>query len=534
MAILQGSLARFARARTGHLTADVAYALPSGVRAVNILIASSEVAPFSKTGGLADVCGALPAALADLGHQVTVVTPAYRDVVRKGWTLEPTGVSFDVPIGSKVVSGRFLSGCFPDSQVPILFVEQPEYFDRSELYGQRGQDYKDNCERFVFFSRAIMESIRLLDLSVDVLHCNDWQTGLVPAYLRIEFEHARGYENIVSLMTLHNMAYQGRFWHWDMLLTGIDWKYFNWNQMEFWGDLNLLKTGIVFADAINTVSPRYAQEIQRPPFGCGLEGVLQHRSTKLSGIINGVDYGNWDPATDPSLVTNYDVTNWRSGKAACKAKLQSELGLRQSPDTPLIGLIGRLADQKGWDLVAQVMKRWVLDSSVQWAILGTGDPKYHDLLYKLYAGHTDRVAVRLEFSDRLAHQIEAAADVFLMPSLYEPCGLNQLYSLKYGAVPVVHETGGLADTICDATPQFLAAKIANGFSFRQYDPESLEETLRRACGMYMNHAGTWGQLVETGMRQDWSWRGSAEKYVELYKNLIIARNLSLESLAASR
>lgn len=501
---------------------------------MNILIASSEVSPFSKTGGLADVCGSLPLALAELGHRVVVVTPGYRQVSQADWGLELTGPTFDIPIGSKVVSGRLIEGRLPNSDVQVFFVEQPEYYDRAELYWERGQDYKDNCERFVFFSRAVMELIRLLDLPVDVLHCNDWQTGLIPAYLRIEYQHARGYENIASLMTIHNMAYQGQFWHWDMLLTGLDWKYFNWKQMEFWGNLNLLKTGIVFADAISTVSRRYAQEIREHPLGCGLEGVLQQRSPSLHGIINGIDGNVWNPATDPHLAANYDVSNWQVGKATCKAELQSELGLRASPDSPLIGLIGRLADQKGWDLVAKVMRRWVQNPDVQWVILGTGDPAYHDLLYELCAGHANNVAVRLEFSDRLAHQIESAADLFLMPSKYEPCGLNQLYSLRYGTVPVVRETGGLADTICDTTPQHLSSSTANGFSFEPYDPTALEETLRRACSVYSNQPDVWARLVETGMRQDWSWRHSALRYVELYEQLIATREAGKESVMSNR
>ena len=500
---------------------------------MNVLIASSEVSPYSKTGGLADVCGALPLALAELGHQVAVVTPAYRQVLRDYEGFAHAETSFDIPIGSKVVSGRVLEGRLAGGDVQVFLVDQPDYYDRAELYRERGQDYKDNCERFVFFSRAVMELIRLLDLSIDVLHCNDWQTGLIPAYLRIEYPHARGYENIASLMTIHNLAFQGQFWHWDMLLTGLDWKYFNWRQMEFWGNLNLLKTGIVFADAINTVSGRYAREIQSHPLGCGLEGVLQQRSASLRGILNGIDAAVWNPATDSHLTANYGVNNWRDGKARCKAELQSELGLPVASDRPLIGLIGRLTDQKGWDLVAQVMQRWVQDPNVQWVILGTGETKYHNLLYKLSSGHTENVAVRLEFSDRLAHQIESAADLFLMPSRYEPCGLNQLYSLRYGTVPVVRETGGLADTICDAAPQHLSSGDANGFSFESYDASALEETLRRACSVYTNQPELWGRLVETGMRQDWSWRHSARQYAQLYADMVAARASSRESVVSN-
>lgn len=489
---------------------------------MNILIASSEVAPFSKTGGLADVCGALPTALRKLGHESIVFTPAYRQVRESGAVLEPTDVTFEIPIGSKVMIGHLLKGTIPGSDVPIYFVDQPDYFNRAELYQEHGQDYRDNCERFVFFSRAVMEAIRLLDLPVDVIHCNDWQTALIPALLRIEYQHARGYEDIVTLMTIHNMAYQGQFWHWDMLLTGLDWKYFNWKQMEFWGNLNLMKTGIVFADAISTVSPHYAEEIQHD-LGCGLEGVLRQRSASLFGIINGVDYSQWDPAIDQNLATNYSIENWTEGKSACKAALQAEFGLPNEPDTPLIGMVGRFANQKGWDLISDVMLRWVNRENVQWVILRSGESKSSDPLQQLAKQRPDRVGVRCGFSDSLAHQIEAGADMFLMPSRYEPCGLNQLYSLKYGAVPIVRETGGLADSIHDASSENLSDGTANGFSFEGYDVDQLEVTLQRACDIYKTRKDTWRNLVETGMKQDWSWEHSAHQYIAVYEQMLRER-----------
>lgn len=500
---------------------------------MNILVASSEVVPFSKTGGLADVAGALPRALRALGHNPVVFTPAYRSVYEADIAIEPTNVTFDIPLGGKVVIGRLLVGKLPGSDVAIYFVEQPEYFDRPELYQDGGEDYQDNCERFAFFSRAVMEAIRLLELPVDVIHCNDWQTGLIPAYLKIEYQHARGYENIVTLMTIHNMAYQGQFWHWDMLLTGLDWKYFNWHQMEFWGNLNLLKTGLVFSDAISTVSQQYSNEIQTSPLGCGLEGVLQQRRDFLSGIVNGVDYGLWNPELDPNLAANYSVDDWTDGKAACKQSLQKELGLPEAAGTPVIGLVGRLANQKGWDLVTQVMQRWVQTENVQWAILGTGDPRYHEMLAELAQQRPDRVGLCLGFSDPLARRIEAGADMFLMPSDYEPCGLNQLYSLKYGTVPIVRETGGLKDTIRDASPENLASNTANGFSFEAYDSDTLETTIRRACDMYAQR-DNWKQLVETGMRQDWSWERSAERYIALYEQMQQHREATREGTEAAQ
>jgi starch synthase len=486
---------------------------------LNVLFASSEVAPFAKTGGLADVCGALPIELARLGHQVAVMMPGYRHVQECGLAVEPLHVKFDVPIGNKIVRGRLLKSSLPGSSVPIYFVENSDYYDRPELYRVKGEDYKDNCERFVFFSRAVLESIRLLKLDVDVVHCHDWQTGLIPALLNIEYLHAHGYESIASLLTIHNLAYQGLFWHWDMGLTGLDWKYFNMHQMEFYGKLNLLKTGIAFADGITTVSQRYAEEIQAPDLGCGLEGVLQERSDVLEGIVNGIDDAVWNPGTDPHLPARYDVSNWSEGKAANKAALQTELGLPLSPQTPLLGIIGRLADQKGFDLVAAVMRKWVREVEAQWVILGTGEPMYHTLLDELGREAPQKVAARLTFSEPLAHRIEAAADMFLMPSHYEPCGLNQLYSLRYGTVPVVRATGGLADTVTDATDESLSRSTATGFSFVSYEATALEHALSRAVSMFHHKPEAWKQLVETGMRQDWSWRKSAERYVEVYQRV---------------
>lgn len=485
---------------------------------MNILLATSEAVPFAKTGGLADVCGALPVELARLGHRPAVILPAYRQTRYCGLAIQPLGIDFIVPIGSKMVTGHLLRSSMPGVDVPVYLIEQDQYFDRDELYGVDGKDYIDNCERFVFFSRAVLEAIRLLDLQVDVLHANDWQTGLIPAYLKIEYHSVPRYQRIAALFTIHNMSYQGQFWHWDMLLTGLDWKYFNWRQMEFHGNLNLLKTGMVFSDSISTVSPRYAQEIQSSALGCGLEDVLRYRSDVLTGILNGIDPHEWDPQTDPHLPANYTAETVAQGKPICKAVLQKELGLPQDGHAPLVGMVGRLIDQKGFDLLADVLQRWVQTSDVQWAILGTGQPKYHKLLETLAERFPQKVAVRLEFSNPLAHRIEAGADIFLMPSRFEPCGLNQMYSLRYGTVPLVRATGGLADTIVGYDPQ-APNPAANGFVFQEYSILTLSETLRQACDAY-RQPEVWSQLVATGMRQDWSWARRAREYVELYQKTI--------------
>jgi len=487
---------------------------------MKILFVTSEAVPFCKTGGLGDVCGSLPIELANLGHEVTLILPAFRQALRSGEPIEPTEVKFSVPMGRKQVGGRFLRSRLPDSEVTVYLADQPLYYNRKELYWEDGVDYKDNCERFVFFARAALEAITALDLDLDLVHCHDWTSGLVPAYLKTELSGIPPYDALASVFTIHNLAYQGNFWHWDMELTGIDWKYFNWQQMEFFGNLSFLKSGLAFADVITTVSPTYAREIQSPPLSCGLEGILGYRSDDLFGIINGVDYAAWNPQTDQHLPQNYDADSFLEGKQACKTALQRELGLPEKEDMPLVASVGRLADQKGFDILTKVMSKWAASENVQWAILGTGDPKYHKLLAELAHRYPHKIAVRLEFSNPLAHRMEAGADIFVMPSLYEPCGLNQLYSLKYGTVPVVRSTGGLADTIRDYQQNPDSAD-ANGFSFEPYNADALEDALQRACQAYRER-DVWHKLIRTGMQQDWSWANSARQYEQLYSQTLAA------------
>jgi starch synthase len=485
---------------------------------VNILFATSEAVPFCKTGGLGDVCGSLPRELYKLGHRPVVILPAFRQCYQTDLPLDPTGISFEIPIGQKRVGCQILESHLPDSAVPVYFIENLDYYDRPQLYGENGEDYRDNCERFVFYCRAVLEAIVQLDLETELIHCNDWCSGLIPAYLKTMLHEQPPYDQIATLYTIHNLAYQGSFWHWDMVLTGIDWKYFNWKQMEFYGNLNFMKTGIAFADSISTVSPTYAKEILHPPLGCGMDGALQSRRNDLYGIINGADYDEWNPAIDEYLGPHtYDAESFIGGKSSCKRALQQEMGLPIEHHLPLLAVVSRLADQKGLDLIVRVMQQWAVERNVQWVVLGTGEPRYHQLLSKLAAEHPDKIAVRLQFSNELAHRIEAGADIFVMPSQYEPCGLNQLYSLKYGTVPVVRATGGLADTVIDATPETMAAGTATGFSFSDYTASALDGALGRACEMYSHDPQAWHELMATGMHQDWSWRSSARKYSELYE-----------------
>lgn len=491
---------------------------------MKVVLVSSEVVPFAKTGGLADVAGALPRELDQMGHDVAVFMPGYRCVGQGQHRLEQIPVQFEIPVGHHVESGGLFKTRMPNSQVDVFFVEHSDYFDRPELYGENGHDYEDNFERFTYFCRAVLESIRLLNLNPDVIHLNDWQTGLIPALLKCEYSDHPGFSGISTLITIHNLAYQGNYPYEKMSVTGLDPKYFNWQQMEFHGNLNLLKTGIVFADSINTVSPTYAEEIQGPEQGYGLEGVLQSRADRLTGILNGIDVDEWNPETDVHLAQTYsadfDLDVGSPGKSTCKLALQAEAKLDRNPEVPLIGIVGRLATQKGWSLILPVMKQFLESTNVQWVILGTGEPDYHHVLTSLQRSHPHKLGLTLGFSAEYAHRIEAGADMFVMPSRYEPCGLNQMYSMAYGTVPIVRRTGGLADTVVNATPETIEQGTANGFSFDDFQPAALSATLGRAIRMYTDHRRTWNQLVRTGMKRDWSWSSSARQYEALYRETV--------------
>ena len=481
---------------------------------MRILLATSEAVPFAKTGGLADVAGALPKAVQALGHRAAVVMPLHRKVWDCDQRIMDTGRRLIVPVGNQRLTAEIYESTLPDSDVPVYLIRRDDYFDRDGLYQQHGKDYEDNCERFVFFSRAVIETILNLEMEVDCIHANDWQTGLIPVYLHALYKNDPAVQDIGTLFTIHNIAYQGHFWHWDMLLTGLSWDLFNWRELEYYGHLNLLKSGLVFSDVLNTVSPRYAQEIQTKKFGRGMEGVLQGRRQDLHGIVNGIDYQVWNPAIDPYIAAHYDETTVWQGKPKCKRHLQEANGL-PARDVPVLGVVSRLDKQKGLDLLVDIAES-VLAEDVQLVLLGTGDKTFHGLLTQLAKAHPDKVGLNLTFNNELAHRIEAGADMFLMPSQFEPCGLNQLYSLKYGTVPIVHRTGGLADTITDCTTGTLADGTANGFSFEPCKATPFLAAIRRALEAY-RQPKVWRQLVLTGMEQDWSWARSAKQYVGLYE-----------------
>ncbi len=505
--------------------------MPHGVPH-KVFLAASEVAGFATTGGLGDFTASLARALSRRGHECAVILPLYRAARHGKVSVHRTEHQFSVAVGSRTVTGRLWRAVLPDSAVPVYLVEQPDYYERDNpalgqglyqftLPGGRKSDYADNCERFVFFGRAVLEALDLLDFRPDVLHLNDWQTGLVPVYLREVYRQRPHYDQVRTLFTIHNMAYQGLFWHWDMLLTGLSWHLFNFQQLEFYGRLNFLKAGIVFADLLSTVSPTYAREIQTEAYGCGLEGVLAERRAHLFGIVNGVDYQEWNPATDPRLTAHYDGASAERGKAQNKAALQRRLGLPVQPRTPLLAMIARLVEQKGPALLIRAAETF-LQEDAQLVVLGEGEAVYHRMLEDLRGRFPRKVGLALGYDEALAHQIHAGADVLLMPSQFEPSGLNQLYSLRYGTVPVVRTTGGLADTVTDFTPETLADGTATGFCFGPYTAGALLEAVQRAVTVYRGQPDAWRRLMQAGMAQDWSWDQSAAGYERLYD---LARDL---------
>lgn len=505
-------------------------------RPIRVVFAASEVAGFAKTGGLADVSASLPQALKQHGIDVAVMMPMYRACRTSGAPLELLPPVLRVGMGNKLVEGRLWKSTLPDCDVPVYLIEQNGYFDRDDpalgcgLYqfsrpdGQK-IDYPDNCERFVFFNRAILEAIAALELWPNVVHVNDWQTGLVPVYLRENYAklakpaHRAKYERMRTVFTIHNLAYQGTFWHHDWPLLGLPWRLFHFEHLEFYGRINFMKAGIVHADALTTVSPTYAREIQTIYYGCGLQGVLLNRSSKLTGIVNGIDGDVWNPAADPHLPARYDVDGVAEGKAECKRALQRHHNLVEDPATPLLGIVSRLAAQKGLDLVLSLVPR-LLARKVQLVVLGTGDAVYQQAFRALAKANPKSIGVTLGYTETLAHQIEAGADMFLMPSQYEPCGLNQLYSLRYGTVPIVRATGGLADTVVDATAETLAAGSATGFRFIPFNAEALLAAIDRALTVYRETPDVFRRTQTTGMRQDWSWNRSAGEYLNVYRHVL--------------
>ncbi len=482
---------------------------------MKVLFASSEALPFVKTGGLADVCGALPKALARMGAEVALILPKYRQVDEKRFGLRKIPLMPKIPIAQRTESAEvYATELEPNLQV--FLIHKQAYFDREHLYGSPSGDYEDNAERFTFFSRAVLEVAR--EWVPDIIHAHDWQTGLVPVYLKTAFRRDPVLARTASMFTIHNIGYQGLFWHYDLPMTNLGWELFTPQSLEFYGKLNFLKGGIVFADAVTTVSRRYMEEIQTPEFGAGLDGVLRDRRRDLYGILNGVDYDEWSPAKDPFIREKYDSARL-AGKKACKADLQKEFDLAVNEQIPVIGIISRLAEQKGFDLITAVMDG-MMELNGQLTILGTGDEKYHLLLEALAKKYPRQIGLKIAFHNGLAHKIEAGADMFLMPSRYEPCGLNQIYSLKYGTVPIVRAVGGLDDTIEDYDP---ATQQGNGFKFKNYSPSCMLKAIQRALHLYQDRP-QWERLMTRGMAADFSWDRSAKTYLQVYEDILAKKN----------
>jgi len=481
---------------------------------LKILFATPEAVPFAKTGGLADVAGALPKSLQALGCEIKLIMPYYRTVRDSGLPHQYLGREIEVSLGDEKLKADIYLGHL-NQDIPVYFIGREEFFDRQSLYGTAKGDYFDNPERFIFFSKAALSFCQSMDFSPDIIHQHEWQTGLIPAYLKSLYQNDPLFSRSATVFTIHNIAYQGLFKKEKFSLTGLPQEMYSPEGIEFWERINFMKAGIVYADVINTVSKKYSEEIQTPEYGYGLEGILRKRKESLYGILNGVDYEDWDPSHDPHLIARYDAKDI-SGKKQCKMDLLKEFHLPSSLEqVPLLGMISRLADQKGFDLLMEISEA-LFALNIGFVLLGTGEQKYHDLLTQVAQKYPQKAGIRIAYDDRLAHKIEAGTDFFLMPSKYEPCGLNQIYSLKYGTIPVVRATGGLDDTI---TPYDPVTKKGNGFKFTRYDAKEFLNTIKAAINFYYQPE-RWRQLVQNAMAADFSWKRSAQSYLELYRKTL--------------
>jgi starch synthase len=481
---------------------------------MRILFVASEALPYAKTGGLADVIEALPKALVKLGHEVAVFLPRYRGIKTSKIILPsltiPQGPRLRFPV---ITDGSVLHG------VRYFFLDDASYFDREGIYGDAVRDYPDNAERYTEFCRAAIELAKQVWLP-DVIHCHDWQTALIPVLLRTSYGDDPAVKDISAVFTIHNIGYHGVFPKEALDRAGIPPELFHPGGIEFFGNVNFLKGGLIYSDYLTTVSRKYAQEIQTSEYGFGLDGVIRSRGTRLVGILNGVDYSAWSPEKDALIPAKFSAKNM-AGKRACKEALLDELHLlKDNPNRPVLGIVSRFADQKGFDLIAQIAAD-LMSEDVLLAVLGTGERRYEELFRALASDFPGRVGVKIAYDNRLAHLIEAGADIFLMPSRYEPCGLNQIYSLRYGTVPIVRATGGLDDTIDSFD---LEHGTGTGFKFTEYTGAALLYTIRQSLHHYSNE-GIWKRIQLNGMAKDFSWNTSAAEYAKLYEAAKTARNL---------
>ncbi len=481
-----------------------------GAAPLHVALVSPEITPFAKTGGLGDVLGSLPKALKQLGVRVSLFMPAYRSVLKGDFKLENTGTRFTVPVSTRREMGSLWKTETADG-IPVYLIRADRYFDREYLYSTPEGDYPDNAERFVFFNRAVLEILRS-DPS-DILHTNDWQSALAIAFLKAQPGMYPGLSLVKTVFTVHNLGYQGHFSQSDWKLLNLDERFFTYHFLEFYGKINLLKAGLVFADAITTVSPTYAEEIKTAEHGFGLEGVFQERADKLSGIINGVDYDIWNPETDTHIARKFNIRNL-AGKRVCKSEIQQIFNLPQNPDIPIIGMVTRLSAQKGVDLLREAADE-LFSRNLQFVLLGTGDRFNQDYFRRLPAWYPEKVGVQIAFAESMAHKVIAGCDLLFMPSYYEPGGLTQLYALRYGTIPIVRVTGGLKDTIEEFEPNTGKGK---GFVFGPFKVLDLISSVDRALSIFQNKS-EWRTLVRNAMAADFSWTRSAQEYIRLYEKL---------------
>ncbi|MDB6112226.1 MAG: glycogen/starch synthase [Pedosphaera sp.] len=477
---------------------------------MRILLGSSEVHPYSKTGGLADMVGALAKALDHAGHEVGVVTPLYWGIRERFPAIKKLDWHMDLPLGPRQVLGEVWTLSLSPKST-IYFIDQPAFFQRAGIYQKAGVDYPDNAERFIYFSKAIVHLARYLPWEPELVHLNDWQTGLVPLLIQHQKLKEGWGSRPRTCFTIHNLAYQGVFPAEQYALTNLPPDYFNLNGVEFHSMLNCVKAGIAYGDVVTTVSPRYAREITTPEFGCGLDGLLRKRQASLFGILNGVDYEEWNTTRNPSLPHLYSLRSL-AGKEQDKLELQKELGLPVDASIPLFGSITRLADQKGVDIQLGALEE-MLSSQIQFVLLGSGSPAYEKAYQGLARRYPDKVAVRIGFNQGLSHRIEAGGDFYLMPSRFEPCGLNQMYSLRYGTIPIVRVTGGLDDSVIDITED---PKQANGIKFTEYSARALAKSMRKALVLY-GEPKLLRHYRQNAMSADFSWERAVEQYLKVYQ-----------------
>jgi starch synthase len=476
---------------------------------MRIFLASSEAHPYSKTGGLADSVGAFGKALARAGHEVGIVTPLHRGVRERFPGMKPMTWRFDLPLGPKRANAEVLV-MEASERLRVYFINKPEYFDRAGLYGENAADYWDNGERFIFFSKCVAHLARYLPWKPEILHVHDWHAGLVPLFVSQQSQMEKWTDAPRVCLTIHNLAYQGVFPRSTFALTNLPTTYFGPEGAEFYGQLNCLKAGIATADVITTVSPRYAREITTVEFGAGLDGLLRKRQSALTGILNGVDYDEWNTTDNPFLTASFSVGDL-SGKAACKAGLQHEFDLAVDPSLPLFGVVTRLAEQKGIDIALGALEE-MLSTNMQFVLLGSGSPSYERAFTELANRFPKQVAVRIGYDHALAHRIEAACDFYLMPSRFEPCGLNQMYSHRFGAIPIVRRTGGLDDTVVDIAEN---AQLADGIKFTEYSTHGLSKAIRKALVLFQDKQ-LLGCYRRNGMAANFSWEKAVRQYVGAY------------------